>query len=179
MKALYVGRVSKEKNLPILVQAFKTVVGSLKQDNDGAADPGIRLLVVGDGAYCEEMKDTCDGYPVTFTGELHGEELAEAFASADLFVFPSTTDTFGRVILEAMASGIPCIVSDVGGPKENIVHGVTGLVVSGDNEAALCQAIITLGFNMDREKMGKEAREFTETKSLSGAFDQYWALYAA
>jgi len=174
-----VGRVSKEKNLPILVQAFKTVVSSLKQENDGAADPGIRLLVVGDGAYCEEMKDICDGYPVTFTGELHGEELAEAFASADLFVFPSTTDTFGRVILEAMASGIPCIVSDVGGPKENIVHGVTGLVVSGDNEAALCQAIITLGFNMDREKMGKEAREFTETKSLSGAFDQYWALYAA
>ncbi len=179
VKALYVGRVSKEKNLPILVQAFKTVVGSLKQDNDGAADPGIRLLVVGDGAYFEEMKDTCDGYPVTFAGELHGEELAEAFASADLFVFPSTTDTFGRVILEAMASGIPCIVSDVGGPKENIVHGVTGLVAPADNEAALSLAIMTLAFNMDREEMGKEAREFTETKSLSGAFDQYWSLYAA
>ncbi|HTY24835.1 MAG TPA: glycosyltransferase [Desulfomonilaceae bacterium] len=179
IKALYVGRVSKEKNLPLLVEAFKNVADGMKPPNAAAVAPNIRLLVVGDGAYFEEMKRECDGYPVTFTGELHGEELAEAFASADLFVFPSTTDTFGRVVLEAMASGIPCIVSDVGGPKENIIHGFNGLIVPGDNAAALSEAITILTCTMDREKMGKEAREFTETKSLSGAFDQYWSLYAA
>ena len=67
--------------------------------------------------------------PCYFTGYLKGHTLAEAYASADVFVFPSTTDTFtfGNVVLEAQASGLPVIVSDQGGPRENMVHGQTGL----------------------------------------------------
>ena len=64
----------------------------------------------------------------SFTGYLAGLDLARAFASADVFLFPSTTDTFGNVILEAMASGVPCIVSDQGGPKDLVVHGKTGYI---------------------------------------------------
>ena len=78
----------------------------------------ISLVVVGDGPYREELQTRCQGRPVVFTGLLEGEELAAAYASADAMVFPSTTDTFGNVVLEAQASGVPVIVTDLGGPAE-------------------------------------------------------------
>jgi glycosyltransferase involved in cell wall biosynthesis len=74
------------------------------------------------------MRQDMAGTPCLFTGYLEGEGLAAVFASCDLFVFPSTTDTFGNVVLEAQASGIPVIVSDSGGPHENVVPGETGFV---------------------------------------------------
>ena len=179
VKALYVGRVSKEKNLPLLVNAFKKLAMRSQKVNSSPDCPPIALLVVGDGGYCDEMKAECNGHPVVFTKELHGEELAQAFASADFLVFPSTTDTYGRVVLEAMASGIPCIVADVGGPKENVVHGVNGLIIPADNEGALVAAIEHMAMSPDREQMGRKAREFSETRSFAEAFGKYWRLYAA
>jgi glycosyltransferase involved in cell wall biosynthesis/predicted metal-dependent phosphoesterase TrpH len=179
VKALYVGRVSVEKNLPLLVTAFKKLTDHLRADDNKFHSRGVDLLVVGDGAYAAEMRQACSGYPVVFTGELHGEELAQAFASADFLVFPSTTDTFGRVVLEAMASGIPCIVSDVGGPRENVAHGDHGLIVPADNEAALVDAMRLMAFSLDRAKMGRAARLSTESRSFSKSFAQYWSLYAA
>lgn len=94
-------------------------------------------------------------------------------------MFPSTTDTHGRVVLEAMASGIPCIVSDVGGPKENVVNGVTGLVVPADDVNALVEALSEMAFRVDRQTMGRHAREFSEGKQFSAAFEQMWNLFAA
>ena len=76
-----------------------------------------------------------------FTGYLAGEELATAYASADIFVFPSTTDTFGNVIIEAQASGLPVVVSDVGGPKELVADGVSGFVTKALDPQALAEAI--------------------------------------
>lgn len=117
---LYVGRVSSEKNVGLLVDTF------LEQF---ASRPGVSLLVVGDGPLLPELRQRCTGRPVHFTGCLRGEELVTAYASADAFVFPSTTDTFGNVVLEAQACGLPAIVSDRGGPQEVVRRHDSGLVV--------------------------------------------------
>ena len=117
---LYVGRISKEKNLSFLGNVFTLLSRSWNQ---------VRLIVVGNGPYLEEFKHKMKGTPCFFTGYLTGEELAGVYASCDLFVFPSQTDTFGNVVLEAQASGLPVIVTDQGGPKENMLPGKTGLIV--------------------------------------------------
>ncbi len=88
--------------------------------------PRTRLVFVGDGPYLKELREALP--EAVFTGYLSGGDLAKAFASADIFVFPSTTDTFGNVVLEAMASGLPAVVSDTGGPRELVKNGVTGYV---------------------------------------------------
>ena len=161
-----------KRNLPLLAGAFKKLVQDLTPSPETNPCSSVTLLVVGDGGYLEEMKSECAGYPVVFTGELQGEELAEAYASADFFVFPSTTDTYGRVVLEAMASGLACIITDVGGPKENVVHGLNGLTVPGDDEAALTEAMLLMAFGVDRKQMCAAARQSTESKSLTESFDQ-------
>lgn len=112
---LYVGRVSKEKDLDVIVNAWSKLRGN-----------GASLAIVGDGPYLKELRTLLPD--AAFTGYLAGLELARAYASADIFVFPSTTDTFGNVILEALASGVPCVVSDQGGPKDLIAHGRTGFI---------------------------------------------------
>ena len=80
-------------------------------------------------------------YPV-FTGFLFDEELSQAYASSDISVFPSTTDTFGNVVLEAMASGVPVIVSDRGGPRETVQHGRTIFVTKGRDSRQVVEAIV-------------------------------------
>ena len=105
---LYVGRVAIEKN----IEAF------LKIDHPG------QKVVVGTGPMLEDLRSR---YPdVTFAGKLVGEDLAEAYASADVFVFPSLTDTFGIVLIEAMASGVPVAAFPVTGPIDNVVDGLSG-----------------------------------------------------
>jgi glycosyltransferase involved in cell wall biosynthesis len=152
LKLLYVGRVSKEKNLEILVNAFKRL--TLSRDD-------VRLFIVGDGPYKDQMLEGLKGTPTVFTGYVHGEDLASIFASADLFVFPSTTDTFGNVVLEAQASGVPVIVTDQGGPKENMIPGETGIVVRGDDEMALVSGLSELLSDRPLLKaMGTAARSY-------------------
>ncbi len=169
MKLLYVGRVSKEKNLEILTRVFK----ELSRNH-----PGIHLVVVGDGPYLEEMRQELAETPCTFTGYLHGEELAAAYASCDLFLFPSTTDTFGNVVLEAQASGLPVIVTDVGGPQENLIPGETGMIVRGDCDESLLGVIQTLLAHPERLKeMGLTARSYMEERSFDTAFQATWRLF--
>jgi len=156
IKLLYVGRVSREKSLELLADAFRELVD--------AGEP-ISLAVIGDGPYREEMEANLAGYPVLFAGYLHGEELQAGYASADLFVFPSATDTFGNVVLEAQASGLAVIVSDLGGPRELIVEGETGVVFRAGRTADLAAAIRRL--TTDRPglaEMGGNARRFTVQK---------------
>jgi glycosyltransferase involved in cell wall biosynthesis len=170
-RLIYVGRVSREKDLDILCAAFKTTHKAL-------GEYGVSLVIVGDGPYREEMERELAGLPVLFTGVLHGETLAEAYASADLFVFPSTTDTFGNVVLEAQASGLPVIVSDKGGPMENINPGQTGVIVPGRDADALAQAMIELCADPQRvRRMGEQARSFAEERSFGSAFLATWELY--
>ena len=116
--------------------------------------------------------------PCTFTGYLKGEDLAAAYASCDLFLFPNTTDTFGNVVLEAQASGIPVIVTDSGGPQENLIPGKTGLVVRGDSEESLLEAIKSLLAEPGRIKnMGLTARCYMEERSFDAAFQDTWRLF--
>ncbi|HXZ03485.1 MAG TPA: glycosyltransferase family 1 protein, partial [Ktedonobacteraceae bacterium] len=95
---LYVGRISREKNLRLLTQAYR----AMDREN-------CHLVIVGDGPALKEVQQDVADLPVTFTGYLKGEQLARAYASADVFAFPSTSETFGQVVLEAMACGLPVV----------------------------------------------------------------------
>jgi glycosyltransferase involved in cell wall biosynthesis len=167
VKFLYVGRVSKEKNLELLALSFKTLI------EDGYA---CDLIIAGDGPYRKELEQLLQGYPVVFTGFLSGEELHTTYASSDVFVFPSTTDTFGNVVLEAQASGLPVIVSDEGGPKELIVNGRTGLVVKAHSKEALIDTMtFFLNDRITISRMGMEARYFAENNGID-ADDAYCTI---
>ena len=169
LKLLYVGRISKEKSLDQLVTAFQ----HLAPDH-----PLLHLVVVGDGPYLKEMQTQARGLPCTFTGYLEAEDLAMAYASADIFVFPSTTDTFGNVILEAQASGLPVIVTDQGGPSENMLPDETGMVVKGGQWRSLYSGIQSLITAPERrQQMSRAARQYAQNRSFDQAFDHHWQLY--
>ncbi|MBE3560023.1 MAG: glycosyltransferase family 1 protein [Ktedonobacteraceae bacterium] len=126
---LYVGRVSWEKNLRLLVQAYRQM--------DHAT---CHLVVVGDGpALAEIQHELCD-VPATFTGYLTDKSLAEAYASADIFAFPSYTETFGQVVLEAMASGLPVVGLLADGVRDLITHEHSGLLLDTEQLAQEEQA---------------------------------------
>src|SRR5690606_6677947 len=119
-------RVSVEKNLPLLARAWPRA-------RRLAAARGIEaeLIVVGDGPHREEMAAALCGERAHFLGFRRGMELSRLYASSDLFIFPSVTDTLGQVVLEAQASGLSALVSDRGGPREVVADGVSGLVIPG------------------------------------------------
>ncbi|WP_109485689.1 glycosyltransferase family 4 protein [Occallatibacter savannae] len=121
---LYVGRLSAEKNLE-----------SLRAWIEG--NPGVRLALVGDGPRRTHLEEHFKGLPVHFAGFLHKEELACAYASSDIFVMPSRTETLGLVVLEAMSSGLPVVAARAGGIPEMIQNEVSGLLVDTENEAAM------------------------------------------
>jgi len=114
----YVGRIATEKNVRLLVEIEKALIAS------GCSN--FRFVIVGAGSEREWLENNLQF--AEFTGVLKGESLAHAYANFDLFIFPSSTDTFGNVVLEAQASGVPAIVSDGGGPKFIISEGETGYV---------------------------------------------------
>ena len=170
VRLLYVGRVSKEKDLDILAAAFN-------QLRDGTEPTALELIIVGNGPYSQPLAELVPD--AIFTGYLAGEDLAAAYASADIFAFPSTTDTFGNVIIEAQASGLPVIVSDVGGPQELVEHGVTGLVTKARDVNDFAEAIRTLATAPERRhEMGRKARESVLNRSWPNAFRSFWAATA-
>jgi len=135
-------------------------------------------VVAGDGPYLTEMKNQLRGTRTCFTGYLRGESLAKLYASCDLFIFPSTTDTFGNVVLEAQASQLPVIITDVGGPHENMIPGKTGIVVPAHDGAAMVAAIRSLMNHPEKlRQMGKAARQYAEGRSFQRAFEHTWAMY--
>ena len=165
VRLLYVGRVSREKDLDLLADAYRRL------RKEGLP---IQLCVVGHGPYSKEFSDALP--EALFTGYLKGEELAGAYASADIFVFPSTTDTFGNVIIEAQASGIPVIVSDSGGPKELVENNRNGLITKSHDVEDLTRAIRELVANPERRKqMGSLARESVIDRTWPNAFRRFWA----
>jgi glycosyltransferase involved in cell wall biosynthesis len=133
LKFFYAGRISKEKNLLNLLEAFR----SLESDRGFNAE----LALAGDGPDLDELKKEYANERIVFTGRLNGDELAKAYASADFFVFPSLTDTFGNAVLEAHASGLPAIVSEEGGPCEIVRSHNSGLVVNARSTATLAEAM--------------------------------------
>jgi len=169
VKLLYVGRMSREKNLETLANAFRKLLPTR---------PDICLIMVGDGPYRAELQQCMNGLPVFFTGTLKGNDLATAYASCDLFVFPSKTDTFGRVVLEAQASGLPVVVSDEGGPKDAMVHNQTGIVVPDLCLENLAAAIDALTDNPARLSRYREAaRRYAAQHTPEASFDAFWNLH--
>lgn len=168
-RILYVGRISKEKSLDVLADAFLPIAASRSD---------VQLVLVGDGPYRAELAARLAGAPVAFTGYLAGEDLSVVYASCDLFAFPSTTDTFGNVILEAQASGLPVIATDAGGPCENLLAGRTGLVVPGGDARALREAMEGLIRDPERRaRMGREARAYAEGRDFASALSDAWDSY--
>ncbi len=165
VRLLYVGRISREKDLDLLADAYRRL------RKEGLP---VRLFVVGHGPYSEALAKSLP--QAFFTGYLRGTELAIAYASADIFVFPSTTDTFGNVILEAQASGLPVVVSDSGGPKELVAHKANGLITKSHDVEDFTGAIRALVTNRAlRERMANSARDSVTDRSWPRAFAKFWA----
>jgi glycosyltransferase involved in cell wall biosynthesis len=115
---------------------------------------------------------------VVFAGERHGDELAHLYAGADLFVLPSACDTFGLVVVEAQASGVPVVVTDMGGPRELIVPDKTGVVVPFGDPAALAEAIAALAADpARRQEMGRRARDHVADFSFDRAVNEMFQAY--
>jgi len=172
-RALYCGRVSVEKNMPLLVKVWKAADARLKSLGVPA-----QLVIVGDGPYRETMQAELGGTNVRFVGFRYGKELSTLYASSDLFVFPSTTDTLGQVVMESQASGLPVLVSDQGGPKEVVREGETGFVLSATDERAWVERIVALCSDRGlRQGMGRAAHKFLQQYSMSRSFEHYWSVH--
>jgi glycosyltransferase involved in cell wall biosynthesis/predicted metal-dependent phosphoesterase TrpH len=130
LNVLYAGRLSKEKGATLLADAFLAA---------HARDPRLHLVLAGGGPEEGTLRERL-GERATFLGWLEGDALARAYASADLFLFASATDTFGQVVLEAQASGLPVVAVDAGGPRTLIEDGRTGLLrPATELAAAVCE----------------------------------------
>jgi glycosyltransferase involved in cell wall biosynthesis len=122
---LHCGRVSKEKNVDFLAEVYEALL---------AENQNVNLIMAGDGPYLEEFRQKMRGLPkVHFAGRLSRPELPKLYASCDMLVFPSVTETFGLVVLEAQACGLPAIVSNFGGPQEIIINEKTGFIAQASN----------------------------------------------
>jgi glycosyltransferase involved in cell wall biosynthesis len=165
---LYVGRMSKEKNLDIIVAATKRLAEWRLP---------VRPIFVGDGPYLAEMKKLLPD--AIFTGYLRNEDLATAYASSDFFCFPSTTDTFGNVVLEAHACALPVIVSDVGGPRDLIEDGADGYITRANDAEEVADRIRRLCEDEAlRKSMGEAGRKKVESRDWQEAFERFWAASA-
>ncbi|MBN2792928.1 MAG: glycosyltransferase [Desulfuromonadales bacterium] len=155
-KLLYVGRISKDKNLDFLMHTYRQL-RTLHTD--------ISLSFAGVGPYLQDLQDDCYDLPeVSFLGRVPYQDLPELYNQHDLFLFPSVTDTFGMVVLEAQACGIPAIVSNVGGPKEIVKHGETGFVLPVENTQPWVERIDALLKDLSASgehcrQLGQSARE--------------------
>src|SRR5256712_9821142 len=168
VRLLYVGRISREKDLDLLAAAYRRLRDERLP---------VQLFVVGHGPYSEAFAKSLP--EAFFTGYLTGNELATAYASADIFVFPSTTDTFGNVILEAQACGVPVVVSDSGGPKELVEDKANGLITKSRDLEDLTSAVRTLVTDPAlRERMGISARKSVTDLSCPSPFRKFWTMTA-
>lgn len=154
----FVSRLVWEKDL----QTFVDVVKRVKERNEG-----VRAMVVGDGPARKELEGMLP--EARFTGFLTGEDLPRAYASSDLFLFPSDTETFGNVTLEAMSCGLPCVVADATGSRSLVEAGVNGFLAPPRDTSAFSEKVERLVRDDElREKMGRTARQ----KALAYAWDK-------
>ena len=161
----FVGRLSVEKNVALLAK--------VQQELERMGLTNFRFLFVGHGSEENWLRERLPR--AEFTGVLRGEELSQAYADMDLFVFPSHTDTFGNVVLEALASGVPAIVTPDGGPPTIIRDGQTGRIVPDAEFAAAIAGVLA-----DPEKhaqMRLNARTYALTASWDSVFEGVYAVY--
>lgn len=175
-RLLYVGRVSREKNTRLLAPIWR----HLRTAGDGA-----RLVIVGDGPAAGELRAALGEDGVSFLGPRFGAELAALYASADVLLFPSRTDTLGQVVLEAQASGLPAMVSTEGGPagviRDQRHPRPTGLALpaGGDADARhwAAAAAALLADEPRRAAMAAAAAEHMADRSIMASFQSLWSLH--
>src|SRR5262249_23576350 len=141
-----------EKNFPLVLDAFRAM---------RAVRPDIRLVLVGDGPMAEELRAELEGEMrgVVVAGRLVNGALSAHYASADLFLFPSTTETFGNVTMEAMASGLAVVAYDYAAARQYIVHGQSGLLAKVDDRVGFLEHAAALARDLPRAReLGRNAR---------------------
>lgn len=168
---LFVGRLSHEKRIHWIHRVLNAL-------------PEARLAIVGDGPARPALQRLFFDAPVVFTGILRGEDLAAAYASADIFVFPAANETLGNVVLEAMSSGLPVVAPRSGGLLDHAVHGETALLFEPED----CQTLVTAVSELVRDparakRMGQAGRARVEPRTwaavLDGLLDDYRTLLAS
>lgn len=163
----FVGRLRAEKDVRVLAKIEKALLDMGRTNFD--------FFIVGEGTEREWLRQNMK--TATFTGFLAGEELAEAYANMDVFIFPSETDAFGNVVQEASASGVPSIVSDKGGPKFITKHEETGFIA--ENQDDFIKYSLELLDNPEKLlKMKRAAREFAHERSWDSVFEKVYLAYA-
>ncbi len=162
----YVGRVTPEKGVRLLAEVERALLATGFRD--------FSFLVVGEGSERAWLAENLRHG--VFTGVLRDERLAEAYANMDVFLFPSRTDTYGNVIQEAAASGVPAVVTDEGGPKCLVEPGRTGFIARSDEE--FIARAVELAVNLEKRRaMGTAAREKMNGVSWDAAFEMTYAAY--
>ena len=162
---LYIGRLSAEKQ----IERIRPVLEAL---------PQARLALVGDGPHRQQLERLFDGTATTFVGYLAGEELASAYASGDAFLFPSSTETLGLVLLEAMAAGCPVVGANRGGIPDIVSDGENGCLYDPDEPSSLIRAVERLlGDAARRRELRQAARQEAERWGWAGATEQLRGYY--
>lgn len=163
---LYVGRIAAEKNLELAVRAFRALQQQV---------PEARYVWVGDGPECAALQAAHPDF--IFAGMQRGESLARHVASADVFAFPSLSETFGNVILESLAAGVPVVAYREGAAREHMTDGHNGYVIEPDNEPRFIEAVVTLGSNPSLIRhMGRAAQASVAALSPDAVIHDFESL---
>ena len=145
----FVSRLVWEKNLGVLADVFQRI---------GRENPSVRTLIVGDGPARKELSEMLP--ETVFTGHLEGEELAMSYAGSDLFFFPSDTESFGNVTLEAMSCGLPAVVAEASGSRSLVENNVNGFRAEADDVAEFTDRILYIVNDPEiRKEMAVKSRE--------------------
>jgi len=160
---VYTGRLAPEKRLHVLMDAFPLVREALGEK--------VALVLVGDGPWMGRLRRRkVEG--VHFLGYRRGQDLSEVYAAGDLFVFPSDTETFGNVVTEALASGLPVVAPAKGGVMDSVIPGETGELVAPGDPGAFARAVIRiLSDEGYRRSLSSKARAFVERRSWPAVLD--------
>jgi len=162
---IFISRLSKEKRVDWLLPVVKNI-------------PGIRLAIVGDGPDRERLERAFEGTPTVFMGYLRGADLAAAYASGDVFAFTGAEETYGNVVAEAMASGLPVVAPKSGGVVDLIQEGVTGYLYPPEDNRIFLKRVKELSGDMDKaRKMGKAGQKKAEQYAWEATLDPLLELY--
>jgi glycosyltransferase involved in cell wall biosynthesis/predicted metal-dependent phosphoesterase TrpH len=169
INVLYAGRVAKEKNIDLLAESFELA---------HTRDPRLHLVIAGDGPESSRLRARL-GEHATWLGWLEGDELATAYASADIFCFASITDTFGQVVLEAQASGLAVLAADAGGPRDLVEGEVTGLLREPSADAFATAMLDLAASPLLRERLGQAGVRSAAERTWPRALNRLGAGYAS
>ncbi len=162
----YVGRLTTEKNVRFIARLAHELQTRCQQD--------LEFVIIGEGSEERWLRGNVQN--ARLPGVLRGEALANAYADMDLFVFPSLTDTFGNVVLEALASGVPTVVTNQGGPKFLVQSGVTGFVATDETDFVHCVSHLVDHSGL-RSQMSLDAVKYAQAQSWDRVFESVWNVY--